>query len=414
MTAPFVFLVIIATTVLSCVAVTWLGSETRLTTHGDFDGLPSMSQTADGRIWVAWTRSVIGDFSIVYQTSSDLGVSWSPETVLTMDTGVDAYPSIFQDVDGSIWVVWASDRTGSYDLFYKISSDGGLTWSDANRLTTDQSDDLRPAVIQTVNGSIWVVWASDRTGGFDLFYKVSSDGGLTWSIANRLTTNATHDKLPSIIQTSDGSIWISWSSDRFGVYEIFYKTYSNLSWSNETRLTVDPNIDMNPSILQTLDDTIWVFWSRRSVTPEMVAGEEVYCEDLYYKYSCDNGVTWSDSIQFTITDIYTVVEDGVIVVCYNDDMWPTIMQARDTSIWVAWMSNRADQPDGNWDIYLRASLAGDVNEDEVVDIFDLTLIAKAYGSVVGDPEYDLALDITKDGRVDMRDVIIISKYYGAT
>ena len=362
MTAPFLLLTIIAATLLSSAAVTWSDNGTRLTTYDGFDGIPTISQTTDGKIWVAWTKSVGGDFSLVYQTSSDLGTSWSSETLLTTDAGVDTSPSIFQDM----------------------------------------------------NGSIWVVWASDRTGGFDLYYKTSSDNGLTWSNAVRLTTDPNPDKLPSIAQTSDGKIWVSWSSSRPEDYEIFYKTYNDLSWSNETKLTVDPNIDTDPSILQTLDGTIWVFWSSRSVTPEVVEGELVYYEDLYYKYSCDNGVTWSDSIQFTITDIYTVVEDGYIIVCYNDDMWSTVMQARDTSIWVAWTSNRTDQTTGDWEIYLKTSLAGDVNEDGIVDIFDFTLVAQAFGSVAGDPKYDSTVDITKDGRVDMRDVIIVCKYYGAT
>jgi len=357
-----------------------------------------MSQTADGRIWVAWTRSIRGNFSIVYQTSFDLGASWSSETVLTMDASVDTSPSIFQDVNGSIWVVWASDRTGGYDLYYKLSFDGGLTWSDAIRLTTDPGDDLSPAVTQTVNGSIWVVWASDRTGGYDLYYKISFDGGLTWSIANRLTTNSTYDKLPSIFQTSDGNVWVVWSSNNEQEeYEIFYKTYNGSSWSNETQLTASPNdIDTDPTILETLSETILIFWSSRGTGPSAVT------DDLYYKYSSDNGAAWSDRILFTKDSIQ------------YDDTWPTVMQARDTKVWVAWTSNRGDQPDGNWDIYFKTSLAGDVNEDEVVDIFDLTLVAKAYGSVVGDPEYNLDLDITKDGRVDMRDVIIISKQYGAT
>ena len=398
LTALFLFMVITAATVLSSVAVTWSDYDTRLTTHTGFDGLPSISQTIDGRIWVAWTKSVSGDFSLVYKTSSDEGASWSPETILTTDAGVDTSPSIFQDMNGSIWIVWSSDRAGSYDLYYKLSSDDGLTWSEANRLTVDPSDDLSPAVTQTVNGSIWVVWSSDRTGSYNLFYKLSSDGGLTWSIANRLTSNSTYDKLPSIAQTSDGNVWISWSSkNEQEEYEIFYKTHNGSSWSNETQLTAAPNeVDTDPAILETLSETILIFWASRGTGPSAAT------DDLYYKYSSDNGAAWSDRILFTKDSIQ------------YDDTWPTLMQARDTKLWVAWTSNRADQPDGNWDIYLKASLAGDVNEDGVVDIYDLTAVAKAYGSVVGQPEYDLELDITKDGRVDIRDLAIVCKNYGST
>jgi len=395
LTAPLLFLIMIAATVLSSVAVTWSDYETRLTTHRGFDGIPSISQTVDGRIWVAWTRSVSIDYSIIYQTSSDEGASWSPETILTTDAGADTSPSIFQDMNGSIWVVWSSDRTGGYDLYYKISSNGGLNWTDANRLTTYPGKDLSPTITQTVNGSIWVVWSSDRTGGYDLYYKISSNGGLNWTDANRLTTNPALDKLPSIAQTSDGNVWISWSSrNEQEEYEIFYITYNGSSWSNETQLTTAPNeVDTDPAILEVLGETILIFWASRGTGPS------AQTDDLYYMYSSDNGATWSDRILFTKDSIQ------------YDDTWPTVTQTRDTRIWVVWTSNMADD---DYDIYLKTSLAGDVNEDGEVDIFDLTLVAKAYASVVGGPEYDRALDITKDGRVDIRDLSIVSKYYGAT
>ena len=343
LTAPLLFLIIIVAIVLSAVAVTWSDNEIRLTTHMGFDGIPSIIQTVDGRIWVVWTRSVSLDYSIIYQTSSDGGASWSPETTLTTDVGVDVSPSIFQDVNGSIWVVWSSDRTGGYDLYYKTSSNGGLNWTDANRLTTG------PAL----------------------------------------------DKLPSITQTSDGNVWISWSSrNEQEEYEIFYITYNGSSWSNKTQLTAAPNeVDTDPAILEVLGETILIFWASRGTGPS------AQTDDLYYKYSSDNGATWSDRILFTKDSLQ------------YDDTWPTLTQVRDTKIWVAWTSNIADE---DYDIYLRASLAGDVNEDGEVDIFDLTLVAQAYGSVVGDPAYDEACDITKDGRVDMRDLTIVSKYYGAT
>jgi len=95
-------------------------------------------------------------------------------------------------------------------------------------------------------------------------------------------------------------------------------------------------------------------------------------------------------------------------------MWSAITQARDTKIWVAWTSNRGDQPDGNWDIYYKTSLAGDVNENGEVDVFDLSLVGTAYGSREGQPRYNIAADITRDGIVDLRDLAIVCFYYGET
>jgi len=46
------------------------------------------------------------------------------------------------------------------------------------------------------------------------------------------------------------------------------------------------------------------------------------------------------------------------------------------------------------------------------DIFDLSTVAVAYFTFVGDPNYDWDADLTKDGIVDMRDLALVSVNYG--
>jgi len=387
-------LLIMALIVMPSVAVTWSDYEIRLTTYRDFDGLPSVMETKEGRVWVFWSRNMGGgNYSIFYMTSSDRGVTWSQEIPLVVNSHVNTGVSAFQAKNGTVWVVWASDRTGDYEIFYKVSHNGGASWSEEVRLTTNSSKDMSPTICETVEGTVWVVWSSDRSGGYDLYYKIFSEGGASWSNDTRLTTDPDLDKLPSISRMKDGSVWVVWSSDRTGDFEIFYQTYKGSVWSSETRLTVDTNVDLDPAVLQTLDGRIWVFWASRQ--PVQLAQD-----DLYYKYSSDNGVTWSDSFRLTTDN--------------NDDVWPSAVQGYDSRIWVVWTSDRSDQPDGNWDIYYRTSLAGDVNEDGIVDIFDLSYVSMHYGCFSWEPCYDLVADINRDGVVDMRDLTIVGMNFGAT
>lgn len=55
----------------------------------------------------------------------------------------------------------------------------------------------------------------------------------------------------------------------------------------------------------------------------------------------------------------------------------------------------------------------DINDDGVVDIFDLVAVAAAYGSKPGDPTWDSRADINGDGTVDLFDLVIIAMHYGA-
>ncbi len=59
-------------------------------------------------------------------------------------------------------------------------------------------------------------------------------------------------------------------------------------------------------------------------------------------------------------------------------------------------------------------LAGDVNGDAKVDVYDLYQLGQAYGTTSGNPSYDADADQDKDGDVDATDLTITSGNYGAT
>jgi hypothetical protein len=54
----------------------------------------------------------------------------------------------------------------------------------------------------------------------------------------------------------------------------------------------------------------------------------------------------------------------------------------------------------------------DVNGDGKVDIKDILIVAKAYGSNPGDPNYDPRADVNGDSKIDIKDILIVAKHYG--
>jgi PKD repeat protein len=59
-------------------------------------------------------------------------------------------------------------------------------------------------------------------------------------------------------------------------------------------------------------------------------------------------------------------------------------------------------------------LEGDLNGDGIVDIDDVIIVALAYGSVPGDPNWNPIADITGDGLVDIDDVIYVAIRFGTS
>jgi len=59
-------------------------------------------------------------------------------------------------------------------------------------------------------------------------------------------------------------------------------------------------------------------------------------------------------------------------------------------------------------------LVGDVNKDAVVNIKDLALFGKAFGSYPGHPRWNPAADIDGNGIINIVDGTIIAKNFGKT
>ena len=306
-----------------------------------YDGLPSIAQMSDEKIWVAWQSNILGSVDILYEIYD--GTSWTEPDLLTTDTNNEISPLLLQAKNGTLWLFWSSDKTGNYDIFYKTSPDGGASWSSETHVTNDTRNDNYPAVTQAVDDAIWVIWQRRLSiDNYDLFYKVYN--GSSWSTETPLTTDPSVDQVPSATTGADGKIWVAWSSYRTGDFEIFYKFYNGSSWlDEEKRLTFSSNVDVNPSIVQDRNGVTWIAWSSSKPTTTATF-------DLYYKTSLDNGANWSESIPLT-TDL-------------GDDRWPSLAQTSDKKIWVTWASNRY----GSYDIFYKTSNDVVIHDVAITDV----------------------------------------------
>jgi hypothetical protein len=248
--------------------------------------------------------------------------------------------------DKSLTSTLSPEQVGgtNWELYYRTSNDNGTSWSRTAILVENPAADLGPALLQASNGTLWLVWSSERTGNSTIFYRTSSDFGATWSSDRQLVSSSSNNDHPAIAQVNNANICVVWQSDRFGDYEIMYKIYNGTSWSGDLRLTNNGNVDTEPAILRTTDGTVWIFWTS-SGTSEDSTG------DIYYVQSTNNGSTWSSWVQFT-TDAL-------------EDLQPSVTQSVDGRIWVTWESNRASQ-DSNFDLYYKASLVHNIAVTGVV------------------------------------------------
>jgi len=118
-----------------------------------------------------------------------------------------------------------------WELYIKRSTDGGGTWSPDARLTTASGMSARPSIV-AIGDEVHVVWFDARDGsladpsgygGFtEIYYKASTDRGLTWSDDTRLT-NATGDSSMAGLATDGDQLHVVWTDERDGNAEVYYK-----------------------------------------------------------------------------------------------------------------------------------------------------------------------------------------------
>ena len=145
---------------------------------------PAESHTSWSNAWciaasgndvhVVWWDVRDGNFEIYYKRSTDVGSTWGADTRLTNNSAISGVPSI--SLSGQVvHVVWWDNRDENQEIYYKRSTDGGVSWGADTRLTNNSASSGEPSV--SVSGSVvHVVWYDFRDDNDEIYYKRSTDG----------------------------------------------------------------------------------------------------------------------------------------------------------------------------------------------------------------------------------------------
>ncbi|MEO0098159.1 MAG: exo-alpha-sialidase [candidate division WOR-3 bacterium] len=259
-----------------------------------------------------WTH--INDRYIYYRRSTDNGESWEEVVQIEEDRAISAFPSIAA-FGSNVHIVWVEGRDGRYEIYYKLSTDNGLTWGEDTRLTFHQRTAISPSVA-AFGPNVHVVWEDYRDCSYrpEIYYKRSTDNGLTWGEDTRLTFDSASSR-PSIA-VSGSNVHIVWQWYDWEVFRprIYYKrsTDNGTTWSRDTCLTESAGIGGGPSIAVSGSNVHIVWRDSRDGNLE-----------IYYKRSTDNGVTWSEDTRLTSdsaeSNYTSVAVSGPCVHCVWED-----------------------------------------------------------------------------------------------
>ena len=278
-------------------------------------------------IYVAWEDFRDGNSEIYYKRSTDSGLNWGADTRLTTDPAISGAPTVAA-LGTFVHITWVDFRNGNPEIYYKRSTDYGANWEAVVRLTNDPASSLFP-VLSASGNDLHIAWVDERNGNPEIYYKRSTNKGVSWEADFRLTQDPLISEYVRIC-SSGLFVHTVWKDNRDGNNEIYYKRSTNggASWDGVSRLTNDPDESYNPDISVT-GANVHIVWV------EYLSGSR----EIYYKRSTDNGLNWDAGIRLTnnsaLSDFPAVISSG-------------------SYVHTAWTDDR----DGNWEIYYKRSTDG--------------------------------------------------------
>jgi hypothetical protein len=331
-------------------AQTWTTTK-KLTYNSGKSSTPAIAVDTNGHLHVVWHDDTPGINEIYYKKSMDGGTTWINKR-LTFKSGYSRDPSIAIDSNNHVHVVWEDNTSSNFEIYYKKSTDGGVTWI-TKRMTYNPYNSFDPIIAVSSNNHVHVVWSDSTPGNSEIFNKKSTDGGAVWT-TKRLTFNSEGSFHPAIALDSNNYVHVVWQDHTPGIAEIYYKksTDGGAAWTTK-RLTYNAGFSGIPAIAIDSNDNLHVVWY--DSTP--------FNSEIFYKKSTDGGVNW-------ITKRLTYNSGGSYT--------PTIAIDSNGQIHVVWY----DHTSGNSEIYYKKSTNGGT-----------TWATKKLSWSSGDSEYpDIAID----------------------
>lgn len=183
----------------------------------------------------------------------------SPAPPNEIDAVQDDYPAF-----------WVRYRTGKHYLAWiayqrekdrvMLSERNGPTgeWSEPT-VVADAGDHFRVALANLHDDTIWIVWSSQREGKWNLFGRPYKDGKLgdEVQVSNTTGPNIWH----RMTTDRNGRAWVVWQGFHNGQSDIFARCVDDKGWHEVIAVSTSGANDWNPTIAgDARDDRVWIAW----------------------------------------------------------------------------------------------------------------------------------------------------------
>jgi hypothetical protein len=270
--------------------VTW-SAKANVPNSGSTCGWPVVAASGSN-IYVMY--HCLGDYNIYFNKSTNYGATWTFGEIISSAQNAIT-PQIVVDGD-TVYGAWEERINTNYEIYFRRSVDAGQTWGTLTNLTNNPTFS-RWVQLEKSNGVLYMAWLeSPAYPASDIYFSKSFNNGESWTTP----VNLTNDVLPQLrldMKILDSSIYIV-SQDQLAINadEIGFMKSTDLgaTWTTPVNLSNNAGNSSFPNILPVnFDNTHHLFlsWPDNTGTPGNL--------EIYFKYSTDEGATWSSEINLS-------------------------------------------------------------------------------------------------------------------
>jgi hypothetical protein len=210
------------------------------------------------------------------------GKEWLPAISVT-EGGLDVWrPTVAVDGQGVVWVAWAQQVEGDWEIFKRgytpPRGEGGEgTWTEVIRVTNARGTDFHVVATTDARGVVWLAWQGRRQDQYDIWVSAQQQGH-AWSEPRPISNSPANDWSPAIAADPRGNVHVAWDSYDQGNYDVRLRTIGQAD-SPVVVIAGSSRFEGRPSLACDRDGRLWIAYEE---------GDEQWGKDYAHAGSVTN------------------------------------------------------------------------------------------------------------------------------
>jgi hypothetical protein len=212
----------------------------------------SIAVSGNNNVYLTWWDNKTGNNEVFFAGSSNGGKSFRNPINLSNATGGSADSQIAAS-GSNVYVTWWDNKTGSWEVFSRASTDNGRSFGNATMLKSIGNSTAKTTLKAPPSNTIsvdtlvaasgdneYVVWWDNKTGNWEVLFDRSTDNGKTFSgNVTNISNSADMRSIGARIAASGDNVYIAWIDiANTGQKQVMFRasTDNGKTFSNPVRL----------------------------------------------------------------------------------------------------------------------------------------------------------------------------------